>query len=316
MARALAFLFFWCGIAAQPASADDEQVRIIREVPFVAAEPGSYRLASELTYEMQSGAAITVAADHVTVDLNDKTIRGTGGAATAAIGILAVDRQNLTIRHGRVSGFYFGIDIRSTDRGAQTSSRHSISDITLDRNWYFGMRVVGARSTVADCRILDTGGSSKPGHTIPHGVRLVGANNILQNCCVYDLRLQRFADGKGEIVGAHFDDARGGVCENNHFIEPAHAADAMFDAEDRRARRFGIWINGGPRNDTFLRVSGNVFRGFTVPVAFAPGSDGVVEHNTFIDADTEPIRGKPASQSADNSTAAGGEQAACPPIAP
>ena len=122
-----------------------------------------------------------------------------------------------------------------------------------------------------------------------------------------DLRLRGFADGKGEIVGVHFDAAKGAVCEKNHFIEQVNAADAVFDRDDRRERRFGIWINGGPRNDTFVRVSGNVFRGFTVPVVFAPGSDGVVTNNTFINADTKPIRGKPASQLPKNATAAGGD---------
>ena len=306
MIRFLTLIFCLTGFAAAP-FADEQPVQTIRALPFIAAEPGNYRLVEDLAYDLETGAAITVAADHVTIDLNNKLLRGTGGDATAAIGILAVDREGVTIKGGRVSGFYFGIDIRVTPRDANKSSRHVVSHVTTERNWYFGIRVVGPKSTVSDCHVLDTGGSTKPGHTIPHGVRLVGAENILRNCQVRDLRLRRFADGKGEIVGVHFDAAKGGICENNHFIELVNGTDDVFGADDDRERRFGLWINGGPQKDTFLRVSGNVFRGFAVPVVFAPGSDGVVTKNCFIDADTKPIRGKPAKQLPDNTVSTGGE---------
>jgi|GEM_PF-1828144 len=273
---------------------------LIDSLPFRIQQRGTYRLALDLTYASPKGAAISVMANEVTLDLNGKTLFGSAGPSTGAVGISALDRQGITIKNGRVSGFYFGIDIQATDRDTRKSKKHNLVDVRLERNWYFGVRLVGSRSVIRDCVISDTGGSTRKQHTIPHGVRFVGENNVMRDNRICDLRLRHFPYGKGEIVAVHFDRAKNSVLDNNLIIELNRETDDPIPPDDKRERRFGVWVNGGPSHDTFLHVRDNVFRGFTVPLAFTPGTDGRVKDNVFYNADVAPIRGKPASQLADN----------------
>lgn len=269
---------------------------LIATVPTRITKPGRYRLAADLIFPAATGVAITVEADNVTLDLNGKTLKGMAGDATSARGIVAVDHNRFTVINGGVEGFYFGIDIRASSRTAPQATRHRIENVTLHHNRYFGIRLIGTKSVIKNCLITDTGGSTKPGHTIPHGIRLVGNENVLRNCCVRDMRLRRFPGGKGEIVAVHFDATKNSVMEGNVFIELTNYADSPAAADDRKERRFGVWVNGGWRKDTFLRARDNVFWGFTVPFAFTPGTDGKVAGNVFHNAAKKPIRGRPASQ--------------------
>lgn len=284
------------------AALQTQESAVIDAVPIRITRPGSYRLARDLTFPPATGAAVTIEADEVTLDLNGKTLSGSAGSATGAIGVLAVDRQRIIITNGRISGFYFGVDIRATDRDMQKSKAHVISNIAADRNWYFAIRLIGSRSEISGCAITNTGGCTLKAHTIPHSVRLVGENNVMRKNRICDMQLQCFPDGKGEIVGIHFDRAKNSVLEDNVIVEIHQEPDSPMPADDARERRFAVWVNGGPRKDTYLRVRNNVFDGFTVPLAFTPGSDGRVENNVFHNADEQPIRGAPASQLADNVT--------------
>ena len=272
------------------------ETTIIDRLPYRISSSGAFQFSGDLHFDQDRGAAILVEVDDVTIDLNGKTLSGTADGDTLAIGIQGNGRSNVTITNGRIAGFYFGIDLRApADSGTHS---HVISDLVLSRNQYFGMRVVGADSEVRWCTIIDTGGSTRPGHTIPHGARLVGARNIMRDCRIIDLRLQRFDDGKGEIVGVHFDAAKDSIFERNTVVELTTETDTPIQSDDTKERAFGIWINGGPKNDTFVEVRDNIFVGFNVPVVFSPGSDGRAAGNSFYDADQKPVRGKPANRAA------------------
>ncbi len=301
--------------ASVPATvADDREPVVIDAVPYRISAPGSYRLASDLTYADARGVAISVEADDVTLDFQGHALTGTAGADSGAVGVRAVGRKRVSITNGRISGFYFGIDIRSDDRGGGTSSGHRVSRIVLDGNWYFGVRLVGSDSKIVGCTITTTGGSARPRHTIPHGIRFVGERNLLTNCCVRDLILTKHPDGRGEIVGVHFDAARGSRMEHNTLVEVANDRDDQFPDDDDRERRFGVWVNGGPQKNTFLTVKDNTISGFTVPLAFTPGTDGLVAGNTFAAASDSPIRGRPAAQVSENTVVGQPVSVGCPAI--
>ncbi|MCA9026029.1 MAG: right-handed parallel beta-helix repeat-containing protein [Planctomycetaceae bacterium] len=300
-------------ISLRPTDAGDGR-REIADLPIVITAPGRYVVVQDLSYSAESGAAVSIEADHVTIDLNGHVLIGSGKSDTTAIGVRAVDRKQFTISNGTIQGFYFGIDINSPDRVNSRSREHVISGMTLDANTYFGIRLVGADSRIENCHIRSTGGSSLSRHTIPHGVRLVGERNLLKDCCIDDLHLKRFADGRGEIVGVHFDAARGSRMEGNTIIERTTEADDAFSAEEQKERTFAVWINAGPNKDTYLTVTNNRYAGFTVPLAFTPGTDGSVTGNTFSGADDVPIRGKPASQLGQNIINDNLIIEACPPV--
>ncbi|MEO2034938.1 MAG: right-handed parallel beta-helix repeat-containing protein [Planctomycetaceae bacterium] len=280
------------------AAGQSGEINVIKETPVRISAPGVYRLASDLCFGTPHGAAVTVEADDVTIDLNGRTLSGTVGENTLAIVIQGVGRSNLSITNGRITGFCFGIDLRASKDGSSQS--YVVSNMTLARNFYFGMRVVGSDWEIRHCTISDIGDSSRPHHTIPQGVRLVGARNTMRDCTIIDLRLRRFDEGQGEIVGVHFDAARDSLFERNIVIELANEGDDSFPVGESKERTFGMWINGGPEKDTFVVVRHNTFAGFTAPIAFAPGSDGRVTGNRFYNAGQKPVRGKPSGQSSEN----------------
>jgi hypothetical protein len=74
----------------------------ISSTPYTITNPGSYYLTADLT--VNSGNAITIATNGVTLDLSGFTISSTAGSA-AGYGILLVNGpQNLTIANGHIQG--------------------------------------------------------------------------------------------------------------------------------------------------------------------------------------------------------------------
>lgn len=100
---------------------------VISSLPTTIAQPGSYKLMASLNYNAGTGAAITVAANNCTIDLNDYVITNlTAGNSTKAIGVSALGYDNLTVRNGDIVGFYVGVDLEghavATKTPAQSTS--------------------------------------------------------------------------------------------------------------------------------------------------------------------------------------------------
>src|SRR5271165_2449034 len=81
----------------------------ITSVPYVITAPGNYYLASNLTFSAPSGAAITIEASEVYLDLNGKTLRS-GFGSSFNIGVFVVNQVDVTIQEGDIDGFgYAGV---------------------------------------------------------------------------------------------------------------------------------------------------------------------------------------------------------------
>jgi len=74
----------------------------ISTAPFTITASGSYYLTANLT--INSGNAITVSANNVTLDLNGFTLFSTETTAANSLGILLNSVTNITILHGFISG--------------------------------------------------------------------------------------------------------------------------------------------------------------------------------------------------------------------
>lgn len=74
----------------------------IASAPFTISTSGSYYLTGNLA--VATGNAITVAADHVTLDLNGFTISSTAGSATGTAILLSSVRKNVTVKNGHIRG--------------------------------------------------------------------------------------------------------------------------------------------------------------------------------------------------------------------
>jgi hypothetical protein len=142
--------------AARAAESYDNCAGFITSVPAVISTQGTWCLKQDLATAMASGNAITIATNNVTIDCNNFKLGGlAAGVGTQAIGINAFDRQNATVRHCNIRGFYNGILIES-----DTTGGHLVEDNRFDGNTYSAIHVTGDGSTVQRNRVFDTGGTT------------------------------------------------------------------------------------------------------------------------------------------------------------
>jgi hypothetical protein len=92
---------------AAPAAAETVNCTPVTSVPVTITTSGLHCLTDNLTFQGQSGAAITIQANRVVLDLNGHTLQGP--ASGQAIGIHVSDSAHAIVRNGQVWGFYVGI---------------------------------------------------------------------------------------------------------------------------------------------------------------------------------------------------------------
>ena len=82
----------------------------VESLPATISTPGHWCLRRDLSIAQDSGAAITIVANNVTLDCNDFKLDGlSAGLDTLAFGVLAQERANTTVRRCVVRGFYVGV---------------------------------------------------------------------------------------------------------------------------------------------------------------------------------------------------------------
>jgi Periplasmic copper-binding protein (NosD) len=122
----------------------------IVSVPFIISVPGRYFLASNLTYVPTNGAAITINADEVILDLNGTSLHGPGGS-NSAIGVLVPSRHNVTIQNGDIDGFGLaGIELLAN------SAQNIVDNVRLNANQIGVLADTGTLNIVKNC-VIDGG---------------------------------------------------------------------------------------------------------------------------------------------------------------
>jgi hypothetical protein len=146
----------WAPVHA--AQSYDNCTGYIDTLPATISIQGTWCLRQDLVTAITSGVAITVAANNVTIDCNDHKLGGlSAGPGSEATGIDAANRQNVTVRHCVIRGFYTGIRLDGTGGG------HLVEDNRLDLNLGFAILVHGDNNRVQRNRVYDTGGISSAG---------------------------------------------------------------------------------------------------------------------------------------------------------
>ncbi|HEX9710341.1 MAG TPA: hypothetical protein VGB42_10305 [Candidatus Thermoplasmatota archaeon] len=198
-----------------PALAQTTNCTPITVVPTTITVEGNYCFTQHLSTDITSGDAITIETNNVVLDLDGWTLSGlAAGRGTAAHGIRAENRQNITIKNGTVRGFLRGI--RLFDTGG-ASKGHVVEDIRADQNTAIGIQVYGRGNLIRNNQVVATGGSTVFGpNTSPFGIIVSGAGPRVLNNDVIDT----FAQGTGIAVGIGFLGS-GGLAVNNR-ITNAH----------------------------------------------------------------------------------------------
>jgi hypothetical protein len=159
--------------SAHAAQSYDNCTGFITSLPATITTQGTWCLKADLTTAITSGNAITVAANNVTIDCNDFKLGGlAAGAGTLTTGIFADTRDNLTIRHCNIRGFFEGTVLTN-------GSGHLIEDNRFDSNTFAGLDVGSNRSIIRRNLVIATGGSSVAGYSL--GIYSVGSVDVLDN---------------------------------------------------------------------------------------------------------------------------------------
>lgn len=231
-------------------------------VPAVLSSPGTYCLESHQTYPGTNGAAVTVTADFVTVDLGGLSIVGTGGSSATSTGVYAAGRRGLTVQNGTLSGFLFGAYINSGSVAA------TVRDVIFVDNWYIGAWVDGPGAAIIGCRVVNTGGALLPGYTRPLAIKAGGLGLRVVGNTVAGMILP----AGGEVVGLAIDQAPGATIADNTFSLATPTPDG-----------YAVWINGGT---TRAVLAGNNITNFGYGIVFAPPALGKYREQTLVDVAT------------------------------
>src|SRR5688500_13664955 len=151
----LLLLLLGCALVApvQAAESYDNCTGVITSLPATLSTQGTWCLQDNVSTSISTGAAITVAANNITIDCNDFKVGGlAAGDATNAVGISGNNVLNLTVRHCGIRGFMDGIRLSGTASGAL------IEHNRFDSNTSSGINIAGSNHQVIFNRIIDTGG--------------------------------------------------------------------------------------------------------------------------------------------------------------
>lgn len=141
----------------------------IDSVPATITTQGVWCLRKDLSTNITTGAAITVATNNVTIDCNDFKLGGlAAGPASEARGVYAEVRQNTTVRNCNIRGFLIGIQLYG-------GAGHLVQDNRLDNNLQIGIAAGGENNMIRRNLVYDTGGST---YFTTHGIIATGADII------------------------------------------------------------------------------------------------------------------------------------------
>jgi hypothetical protein len=170
----------------------------ISTVPFTISTPGNYYLASNLTFTGFSGAAITIAASEVTLDLNGKTLSTSGTFPT--IGIFVANQVDVTIKEGDIDGFGM-IGVYLAPNSTDVNAKNVVDDVRFNGDAIAVFSVSGTSNWVKNC-IID-GGAIGIWFAQDAGSR--ATNNIVQNVKATELQPMSAGLLSSGSLGTYFD---------------------------------------------------------------------------------------------------------------
>ena len=181
------------------------------QIPRIINASGNYCLTTNLATPSTTGAAITITAGSVTLDLNGFRLGGAAaGPGTQAIGIFADNRSNVTIKNGGIRGFYKAIHFEETGAPG-TSKANVLEDLRVDQNRFAGIHVKGTGNIIRNVQVVDTGGSTVASIDNAYGIMLDGPANRVLNSDVSETT----PEAAGSSYAIHVSNGNGSVLEGN-----------------------------------------------------------------------------------------------------
>ena len=282
---ALAMLATGFLLTATPARAETTNCTPITGQTVISTQ-GIYCLTGNVETNLASGIAIQIAVNNVTIDFNGYKLGNlSAGAGTAARGVYASGRKNVTIRNGIIRGFYRGMYLVN-------GSGYLVEDMIVDGNTYTGIYITSTTGVVVrNNRVVNTGGSATINHAIGLAIThctgsMVDSNIVDKTTAVntgwafgLDVSYSDYIAAKGNritntssisnsAVGIYAPYADHGVIEDNAVLGTSSTGD-----------RIGIYIAGTNTQAEGNRIS-NVLTGIQCVYASSEIKDNSVTNAT------------------------------------
>lgn len=140
----------------------------ITSLPATISSSGFYFITKDLT-SSSSSPGINIAVDNVTLDLMGFSLIGPGASAISSNGIHMDGRSNVEIRNGTVRNFP-GSGIYEPSFAPSTAG-HRILNMRVIGNGKFGIRLIGANHIIERCTVW---GNKDDGITTGEGTKITG----------------------------------------------------------------------------------------------------------------------------------------------
>jgi hypothetical protein len=125
----------------------------IDSLPYTISSPGNYYLTKDLTTSLSAGAAITITASGVTLDLNGRTLHG-GLAGSASFGILVANQTNVIVQQGTIDNF--GVGVYWAPGAYDVNAKNLVENVHFNNNGIGVWSLSGLSNWVKQC-VIDGG---------------------------------------------------------------------------------------------------------------------------------------------------------------
>jgi ELWxxDGT repeat protein len=235
--------------------------------PFTISAQGTYRLVRSLTHASANGAAITIDAPFVTLDLGGfKLGAGNAGAESMATGVQVRQPAGVVVRNGLLRGFRRAVVVEPGS--GSTSGTTLLEGLTVSDSLQTGLWVEADNASIRRNRIGATGGSSV---AEAEGIRIQGAHARLLANDIWSTS----SEAGGRASGIQAQGAFGAVITGNRIVDTLAGASIELDgslsvqATENRLQRSLFGLRFGSGSTGVFR--GNLTSGVTTP--FQGGTD-------------------------------------------
>ena len=250
-------------LAALAGQARAQSCTAISVVPYTIAQPGTYCLAGNQTTAMAGGAAITILADNVVLDLGGYAIDNlAAGPSTGATAIsMTQNHFNVTVKNGVLRGFDIGVRL-----GQQFARSCVVEGMRLDHCYRYPIWLYGYDSTVRGNFVSNTGGSTAFPNSSIAGISCIGDGlRILSNDVTNTL-----PPGSGAAYGIAVNSTVGAATEV--LVEGNRISNV---ANPMPQQTYGIIL----QNTSTALVIGNRLVGATFGIYYSAGAVGKFRDN-------------------------------------
>lgn len=147
----------------------------VTSLPVTISVPGNYCLIGNQTVNMNSGNAITIAANDVVLDCLNFSIRNLATAANGSSNAINITNRNtVTVKNCRIlGGFTSGIWAYQNNAAANANYYINLVDNYIAGPFWYGILAYGSAIEIRNNRIYDVGGQL---NGFAMGIRVAGSN--------------------------------------------------------------------------------------------------------------------------------------------